>query len=41
VLEVAGEEKVALKSSDHQFIISVMSDVHELLHPPPGRSQRA
>ncbi|HEY8209494.1 MAG TPA: DUF6232 family protein [Myxococcaceae bacterium] len=33
VLEVAGEKQVALKSSDHQFIISVMADVHELLHP--------
>lgn len=31
VLEVAGERRVALKSSDHQLIISVMADVHELL----------
>jgi len=32
VLEVAGERRVALRSFDHQLIISVMADVHELLH---------
>jgi len=38
VVEVAGERKVALRSSDHQLIISVLADVRELLRSNHGPS---
>jgi hypothetical protein len=38
VLDVSGIRQVALKSSNHQLIISVMADVQDILQTRAGRS---